>query len=549
MASHFRWYPSESEVVVPFNARYSFPSQANKTVKITPRIPPKNAATFAPGQVIRLEFPAQGYVNPGKTTLEFDVAILYDYLTAVTGADRNDSSVRFQNNIQSIFSRVRLLYGATPLEDIISYNAIVRNLTEWTSTNQTSACDQISITDGVGGTTPGSCGTFASSEATTVLINGQVNTRQNFIQGYQGQYSTAAYTPTNGNSCGVGAVPNATMTRRYQVQLALGMFTQEKLIPTKFMASQLAIEITLAEPAACLIYNPGPATLATVPNPATPTYSVTNVNLIPEILEFDASYDESFIKGLMSGGVPIKFCTWNTYRFSTGGGSSCNLQIQERSRSVKAIFAVQKRDPPSLSFDAGATFYSSVQSNVAPGALQEYQYRIGGRYFPAQPVQLVTDVGGDIPNGGAEAFVELQKALNTLGDYRLSSSVNSTRWALPAARFVSSSGTALPEYDYRYDYVGYQANGQPIYQENDKPGFADGKSFAGSAGSSCFAMAVDLETSSGVEISGLNAEEQSDISLIARFKNGQDSTFIYEVYTYIDSMLILRENNVVELIQ
>lgn len=27
MASHFRWYPAESEVVVPFNARYSFPSQ------------------------------------------------------------------------------------------------------------------------------------------------------------------------------------------------------------------------------------------------------------------------------------------------------------------------------------------------------------------------------------------------------------------------------------------------------------------------------------------------------------------------------------------
>lgn len=26
MASHFKWYPAESEVVVPFNARYAFPS-------------------------------------------------------------------------------------------------------------------------------------------------------------------------------------------------------------------------------------------------------------------------------------------------------------------------------------------------------------------------------------------------------------------------------------------------------------------------------------------------------------------------------------------
>ena len=65
MASHFKWYPAESEVVVPFNARYAFPSQSNKAMKMTPRIPPKNAAVFTPGNVIRLEFPAQGYVNPG----------------------------------------------------------------------------------------------------------------------------------------------------------------------------------------------------------------------------------------------------------------------------------------------------------------------------------------------------------------------------------------------------------------------------------------------------------------------------------------------------
>jgi hypothetical protein len=59
MSTHFKWYPAESEVVVPWNARYSFPSQANKAVKMTPRIPPKNAGSFSPGNVIRLEFPAQ----------------------------------------------------------------------------------------------------------------------------------------------------------------------------------------------------------------------------------------------------------------------------------------------------------------------------------------------------------------------------------------------------------------------------------------------------------------------------------------------------------
>lgn len=81
-------------------------------------------------------------------------------------------------------------------------------------------------------------------------------------------------------------------------------------------------------------------------------------------------------------------------------------------------------------------------------------------------------------------------------------------------------------------------------------------------------MATDLETSNGLEISGLNAEEQSDISLLIRYSAQQGvgaadagKTFattpaniaangmIFDVFTYIDSMIVLRENNVLELIQ
>lgn len=69
-------------------------------------------------------------------------------------------------------------------------------------------------------------------------------------------------------------------------------------------------------------------------------------------------------------------------------------------------------------------------------------------------------------------------------------------------------------------------------------------SFAGNMGSGCFAMAIDLETSQGTEISGLNAEEQSDISLLARYSAKQQNGFIFDVYTYIDSMIVLKENNV-----
>lgn len=610
MASHFKWYPSETEVVVPFNARYSFPSQANKAIKMTPRIPPKNSTEFSPGNVIRLEFPAQGYINPGKTTLEFDVEMRYDPL------DSEFSYLRFQNNIQSIFSRARLLYGATPIEDIPGYNVIVRALTEWTSSNNQGIMDQASLAEGIGGTTRGASGQFQNGGSVDLAVNTgsgvttNVNVRQKYIQGidfierFTANASLLATTPAvinkfdTGLASGYGIVPNTTENpsvqiipvatattialhasvkgkypvRRYQVQLALGMFNQEKLIPTKFMASQLALELTLENPAACMYYVKSSLLSGLAPNSTlgvaqttTPTYRVKNVNLIPEILEFDASYDASFLKGLQSGGVPIKFATWNNFRFGASSSlTSLNLQIQERSRSVKAIFAMQRRDPPDFAFDSGASFFNTDESTADGGStLQEFQFRIGGRYFPAQPVQCSTEVGNDKSNGGAEAYIELAKALNTLGDYRLSCPVNAIRWAVnPGALYTAADGAAhtiFPEYDYDYALVRYKPTGAPVLNKTyavptavsgtTPTTLADGQAVAGDCGSGCFAMAIDLETSNGLEISGLNASEQSDISLIARYSKGQKSGFIFDVYTYIDSMIVLRENNVMELIQ
>ena len=288
MASHYKWYPGSEEVVIPWNARYSFPSQANKAIKLTPRIPPKNGSTFASGQVIRVEFPAQGYVNPANTTLEFDVCL--------TGWSSSTAEItRFQNNIQSIFSRVRLLYGATPLEDMINYNVIVRALTEWTGTGQQGVVDQSCIADGIGGV---SVGVSGSSSGTAGFVFGLVNTRKTLLQGIDTSVQGTSQVAFK-NGSGPGVVPNTysfsgattsgsnSCTRRYQISFALGLFTQDKLIPTKFMASQLAIELSLENPDACIFTQPGGTTTATS---LAPNYSVGNINLIPEILEFDASY-------------------------------------------------------------------------------------------------------------------------------------------------------------------------------------------------------------------------------------------------------------------
>lgn len=255
-----------------------------------------------------------------------------------------------------------------------------------------------------------------------------------------------------------------------------------------------------------------------------------------------------FLKGLREGGVPIKFSSWHTYVFSTGGSSTANLQIQERSRSVKSIFTVQRRAPADLLHDAGTMHFDSAMAAGLYSAgggtttLQTYQYRIGGRYFPASPVQC----GTSFSNGGAEAVVELQKALNVVGDYRLSSNLNTLRWAVPT-QSLALNVIAAQELDYSWSMF---ANGSGSGSTSWRPIYVDARGpYAGNLGSSCFAMATSLESSNGVEISGLNAEEQSDISLIATYSNAQQASFNFETYVYYDAMIVLRENNVLELIQ
>ena len=376
----------------------------------------------------------------------------------------------------------------------------------------------------------------AGSDAT----DGVVNVRQAYIQGIDGTVNGLGVVPNAATASGSGIVVPAggvaatTCQRRYQINLALGLLTQDKLLPVKFMASQLAIELSLAQESECMIVTNQSGTSG-----SNPTYVVSNFNMIPEILEFDASYDSMFLRGLQDGGVPLKFSSWHTFIFSTGAASAFNLLVQERSRSVKALFAVQRRNPSNLYADQGATIFSSNPGST----LQNYQFRIGGRYFPAQPVQCSTAVGSSLPNGGAEAYVELQKALNIVGDYRLSTSCNVLRWGLANTSVtVGTNPITAQDADYSCTPTGYSAAGAATYAVKSLP-------FSGTLGSACFAMAIDLETSNGIEISGLNAEEQSDISLIANYSAVQASGYNLEVYSYYDAMIILRENNVLELIQ
>jgi len=189
------------------------------------------------------------------------------------------------------------LYGSTPLEDLIGYNQIVRGMTEWTATGQTATLDQTSIMEGIGGLKTKINANLVSTGPDVFDTSfGLVNVRQACIQGVNPVQAAlgAAENFTNGGTNGLvgmkvlpsGVTGNSStfyVTRRYVWQPAFGLFLQDRLIPIKFMASQLAFEFTFETAAGCIF-------VAQAGSGDAPTYQVSNVNLLPEILQFDASY-------------------------------------------------------------------------------------------------------------------------------------------------------------------------------------------------------------------------------------------------------------------
>ena len=230
-------------------------------------------------------------------------------------------SCRFQNNIQSIFQRVRVLYGGTVLEDMNNYNTIVRCITEWTANSPHMTMDQSTINEGIGGIVMDYVPNYTiplnavTTNGATAGVVAPFNVRQKHIHGLSTVNTDGlliAGTGIAGKSvedAGASSAPPGwtaitgytAITQRYQVQFALGLFSQGKYLPTKFMASQLAIEITLEQSQACLFASD--VTKGGGVGMTTPTYGVGNVILLPEILEFDPSYDAIFLKGLQEGGV------------------------------------------------------------------------------------------------------------------------------------------------------------------------------------------------------------------------------------------------------
>jgi hypothetical protein len=501
MASTFAFHPTVNEVV-PFSAQYSFPSQATRQSKRTVKLTPKNnAAIYSSGSTIRFEFPASGYLNPNTTYLAFNCRLNPTAGTFTKGATLS-GGVEFQNNIQSIFRRMRVLYGSLVLEDIQDYNILQRLFTE------------------------------------SLEPSGGINAAQAAYQGIgpnKRQYSLTAtmdplfdesLTRFNYHATGVDNDPTnvGTTVRRYMVPLNTGLFRQRNLIPLKFMASQLSVEIELAEAVDCAFYTIGTGGSEAVPTAA--TVQVGLPELVAELLEFDSDFDKA-IYSIMQKGLPIYFQSWHMTTQTVSPNLKVQLNIQESARSVRYAMAVLLDDNNRTLRRDAHHFVASLETgqvdaianatgftnNINRCAIESYQWRLGGTYYPSQPVSCyagqtpnITGVDANYADPPVEAYAELMKVFgNIFGD----------------------DGT-------HFGTQKVNVFGIPRDGTTSDLGF-DARSFV---------MAGNFMSDRGDIISGINAEEQNDLQLILTFvgtSGGAAKTA--KIITCFDNLIILGESN------
>ena len=402
-------------------------------------ISPKYGGDFVPGDIIRLEIPAQAYLDPNEfyihfrtgiiagaeptatgdfenlhginTTLENKLNRIDDYTGSGLGSTRN-KTVQFVSGIQSIFSRVRLLAGSVVLEDIQDYNVLYRMLMDSTTSKQW-------------------------REGDGAIMEG-VYDPENWHQRAANANFHADYT--------VSGVAN--QGHFYAIRPLFGLFTAGKYIPLKYMG-QLTIELYLEQPQECLWstssisrsandaantprqfwnHTSGVNNLILPSKEITPiatvgatqlhlgycdyqhfdastdfpnaTYRVHDVRMHVPFVHPVESYDQALMRQIEQGDIAIHHSSWSTHTRQLPGTTRQTVAFQERALSLKGALACMRNSPDIRQIDSDFVFPAN--------GISAYQWKVGSEYIPAQEI--------DCKRGGNRALIELRKGLGTFGD-------------------------------------------------------------------------------------------------------------------------------------
>jgi hypothetical protein len=460
-------------------------------------ISPKYGGSFKPTDVIRLEIPAQAYLDPNEFYIHFRTQLIAGAAnragvdaaalnvlpmitphSASTPSDTRGMSLQFTPGIQSIFNRIRLLAGSVVLEDIQDYNVLYRMLLEATTSKQWRETD--GFTDE---------GVYDPENYKQRVAN----------HNFHAQPIVA------------GSAPSTNGGHYYSIRPLFGLFTAGKYIPLKYMG-QLTIELYLENAQECLwsstsvnatplnaadvsirnFFNHASATgipskdvltntnehlavadgtliLTDFPNA---TYLVDEVRMHVPFIHPIESFDQAMMRQIESGDIAIFHSSWSSHTRQISAPSRTTLSFQERALSLKGALACMRNSPSIRAIDSDFTFPAN--------GIEAYQWKLGSEYIPAQEISCV--------DGGGRALAELRKGLGIYDNKQLLNNITQENF-LPV------------EIPHQLDSANFSELSRGVSQPSN------------------FFMALDLEKSPG-QASGFDSAASSvDIELVLKLRS------------------------------
>jgi hypothetical protein len=197
---------------------------------------------------------------------------------------------------------------------------------------------------------------------------------------------------------------NSGESRTFYIPL-IGLLSSDKYLPLmKIRGSGLVLQMTLA-PAVEAVFSTSyidPDIAVPINNGAAPNYEVSGVQYVGRLVNFDGQFMNAFDQVLANGGIEIACPTYHNQMASSEAGDY-SVNISARSRSIKSVFAIQRKVSAMTSPD-----YRRNRTDArTKDGMNQYQFRIGQVNYPQTPVNVAYNDGEVSP----EAYVELYKSM------------------------------------------------------------------------------------------------------------------------------------------
>lgn len=316
-----------------------------KTFRINPTAQP-NEFTYRDNRKIKFLLPSNGFLDTKNTTLQF------------YADTKNKTSIRccFNNFIECIFNQLDIKLGnGRLLESIRQYNLLAVNKMK-----------------------------FENSQD----YNRSIGKNLMGIDDYENR------------------LVNSESGRNYSVKLVgSGIMNECRFIPLGLLARvlknsfPLEMELTLENPAVCC------SSKAVLDSISGLNYQVKNAYLLCDIYE-DLDYEEKLFNSLDEQGLNMVYNSNKYYQDYLDAGRIGDIVYNIPDYSVmcnglRTMFFTATDDPSVEKTNV----YSRPSGQVEEGGLREYQFKVGDRYYPTNPITL----GGKYLT--AYAFNELVKYL------------------------------------------------------------------------------------------------------------------------------------------